>query len=137
MVAETSHFILYCLFLNALLQVFHLLSCTGMLTRPSSWLWPQFLPFWRVPPLGLPFYSRHSSSFWKISTYERLKSICIAFFFLLKLVGNVLNLLEKWIWTILYQLCEWKTPADLHWADTKGRAGKINRQHRTLLITCC
>lgn len=41
-------------------------------------------------------------------------------------VLNALQLSEKWIWTILYQLCKWKTAADLHWTDTKSWAGEMS-----------
>lgn len=36
-----------------------------------------------------------------------------------------LNLLEKWIWTILYQLCQWKASTNLHWVDAESRAGEF------------
>lgn len=36
-----------------------------------------------------------------------------------------LNLLEKWIWTILHQLCQWKASTNLHWVDTESRAGEF------------
>lgn len=36
-----------------------------------------------------------------------------------------LNLLEKWIWTILHQLCQWKASTNLHWVDAESRAGEF------------
>lgn len=35
--------------------------------------------------------------------------------------------LEKWLWAVLHQLCEWEAPTDLHRTDTKGRAGRIRQ----------
>lgn len=33
---------------------------------------------------------------------------------------------EKWIWTVLHQLCERETAADFHWAHPEGRAGDLS-----------
>lgn len=75
--------------------------------------------------------------FWKNSSSNAYVLSVFLLFFLLKLHANILNLSEKWIWTILYQLCEWKTPANLHWADIESRAGKINRQYCAIFVACC
>lgn len=40
-------------------------------------------------------------------------------------INYVLSLLEKWIWTVLHQLCEREAAADFHRADAEGRTGKL------------
>ena len=32
---------------------------------------------------------------------------------------------KKWLWTVLYQLCEWETAADFYWTYTEGRTGEV------------
>ena len=40
---------------------------------------------------------------------------------------------EKWVWAVLYQLCEWEATADLHWAHTESRTGGVcARRHQVV-----
>ena len=41
---------------------------------------------------------------------------------------------EKWLWTVLHQLCEWKAPADFHRAYPESWAGNA-RHHTFAFIT--